>query len=43
MRVYVNDVLWAEWVDPTNYTTGVKVGLNATNAGVTFDDLVVIK
>ncbi len=42
MRVYVNGVMWAEWEDTVLFSTGVQIGLQGTNAGVAFDDLLCI-
>jgi hypothetical protein len=39
-RVFVNDVFWAEFQDPNFSATGVKIGLQGTNAGIAFDRLV---
>lgn len=38
-RIYVNDVFWQEVQDTSFYSTGVKIGVQATNAGVVFDNL----
>lgn len=38
-RIYVNDVFWQEVADTSFYATGVKIGVQATNAGVIFDNL----
>jgi len=42
MRVYVNGRLWAEWADTWLYATGVRVGVQGTNAGVQWDDILVL-
>ena len=38
-RIYVNDVFWSEFEDQSFYATGVKFGVQGTNAGVVFDNL----
>ena len=40
-RIYVNDVFWQEMADTSFSTTGVRVGVQGTNAGVVFDNVLV--
>lgn len=42
IKIYVNDVFWEEITDTLYFSTGVKAGLAATNAGVAFDYLTVV-
>lgn len=41
-RIYVNGVLWEEIADTLYFSTGVKVGFQATNASSAFDNLLVL-
>lgn len=40
-KIYVNGVFWEEIQDPLYYSTGVKVGVQGTNAGAIFDNLLI--
>lgn len=41
-RIYVNDTFWQEVQDTSYFTTGVKAGVQGTNAGVSFDYLLIV-
>lgn len=42
IRVYVNGVLWAEWADTWLNATGTRIGVQGTNAGIQWDDVLCV-